>query len=569
MPERGFSFHMILRPRQTELVNACVSALATNKNTLAVAPTGAGKTVMLSAIAGRYDDVCVLQHREELVRQNRDTYRAVNGRCKTDLYTANRKRWARGGATFAMVQTLSRPQNLETIPPLDLLVIDETHHVGAASYIQVIEAAKRQNPGIHVLGVTATPERADGRSLMHVFDNVADVITLHELINAGHLVKPRTFVIDTDIREELDNIKIVGDDFDMGAAEAIMDRQPVNERVLAEWHRLAGNRQTVVFTSTVKHAEDVCELFRSAGKTAEVIHGKLGKGERKRILEQFDARRFQVLVNCAVLTEGWDSQPVSCVVLLRPCSAKGTVLQMVGRGLRKVNPEKFPGVIKDDCIILDFGYSLLTHGNMFGEHQGSQSAHIHCPDCRTKLPAKIDACPLCGYEFPKQEKPDSEENESKGRSIEQEKEKLDEFGMTEVRLLELSPFKWEPLFGGAAMVANGISAEAFCLSRNGKWFAIGKAENRAHVLYVSHQKAQALAAADDFLRAHGDTSTARKSKRWLELSPSEKQLEMLGFSASPFGHSLDDEGLPLTRYRACCRISWRFNENLLRMMTEN
>jgi DNA repair protein RadD len=78
----------------------------------------------------------------------------------------------------------------------------------------------------------------------------------------------------------------------------------------------------------------------------------------------YSAGKIQVVVNVAVLTEGWDDQPTSCVVLLRPSSYKSTMIQMIGRGLRTVNPEEHPGVIKSDCIVLDFGTSTLLHGSL-------------------------------------------------------------------------------------------------------------------------------------------------------------------------------------------------------------
>ena len=103
---------MILRPRQALLVQRTLAALGEHGNTLAVAPTGSGKTVMLSAVAGSIlaepdAKACILAHRTELTGQNRSKFERVNPRLKTSVFDANEKSWA-GNATFAMVQTLSR-----------------------------------------------------------------------------------------------------------------------------------------------------------------------------------------------------------------------------------------------------------------------------------------------------------------------------------------------------------------------------------------------------------------------------------------------------------------------------
>jgi DNA repair protein RadD len=167
---------MQLRPRQRTFVDKCVSALG---NTLGVAPTGAGKTVMLSAVAGEYVNkgasALVIQHRDELVAQNRRTFEKVNPRASTGLFTADRKEWGYG-ATFAMVQTLAGAQPGRDAA-LDFIAIDEGHHAVADSYLRIIDTAKKRNPKVKLLLVTATPNRGDKKALRGVVSNVADQIT--------------------------------------------------------------------------------------------------------------------------------------------------------------------------------------------------------------------------------------------------------------------------------------------------------------------------------------------------------------------------------------------------------
>ena len=157
---------MMLRPRQSLLVDRTLSALDAYGNTLAVAPTGSGKTIMLSAVAGRVlvepdAKACILAHRTELTGQNRAKFERVNPGMSTSVFDANEKSWS-GQATFAMVQTLSRLSHLEQMPTLDLLVIDEAHHSSSPSYRAVIDAVLARNPkaGICAMSSPTWPTRS-------------------------------------------------------------------------------------------------------------------------------------------------------------------------------------------------------------------------------------------------------------------------------------------------------------------------------------------------------------------------------------------------------------------------
>ena len=163
--------------------------------------------------------------------------------------------------------------------------------------------------------LTATPNRSDGKGLREVFSNVCDQITLGELIRAGHLVPPRTFVIDVGVKEQLSSVQESGSDFDMDAVDQIMNQRPINEAVVEQWEQKCENRKTVVFCSTVKHAEAVTESFLKKGINAATITGELQSSIRKQILDDYSAGKIQVIVNVQVLTEGWDHPPTSCVVL--------------------------------------------------------------------------------------------------------------------------------------------------------------------------------------------------------------------------------------------------------------
>lgn len=548
---------MKLRPRQQDFVYRVNQALDTFGNTLGVAPTGAGKTVMLSAAVNfahiRTPSMrsLVIQHRDELVTQNRNTFKRVAPDSPCDVFIADRKKWS-DGVTFAMVQTLCRDDNLATMPAMDFIVIDEAHHVAADSYLKIINRAKELNPKVRILGVTATPARADRKALKTVFNNVADVISIKELIEAGNLVKPRVFVIDCGLREELSSVRRTVADFDMNEVEKIMDKQAVTGRVIEEWKTTAGARKTIVFCSTVDHAEHVTQAFCAAGIKAVCIHGGLSDGERRGILNAFEKDKYQVLINVAIATEGYDCQTISCVVLLRPCSYKSTMIQMIGRGLRKVDPEKHPGVIKSDCIVMDFGYSILTHGVLDTEVQldpGKGKPMLKtCPGCGMEIPMACPVCPSCEFVMDPVERREREVKE---------REDLTTFRLTEVEIIEMSPFRWESMWGGVVIIANAMSAWAVVVQHAGKQYAVGGQDKNknAHLIAVSDDRLQAIASADDYLREHGDRDAARKSKRWLTEAASDKQLAAMGYDPMTFG---------INKYRATCELTWKWKERLIR-----
>jgi len=545
---------MLLRPRQKTFVDRSISALDAHGNTLGVAPTGAGKTIMLSGVVGRMLEAndakaAVLAHREELTAQNVLKFAKVNPKISTSIFDARSKSW-RGRTTFAMVPTLARATNLDAMPALDLLVIDEAHHVAADSYRRIIDRARDRNPDICVFGVTATPNRGDKKGLRPVFSNVSDQISIGELIASGHLVPPRTFVIDVGTQDALNSVRKTVDDFDMQAVDAIMNQTPITEAVIRHWKEKAGDRQTVVFCSTVDHARNVKEALIADGINADMIYGDMGTADRRNVLRAFEKGNVQVIVNVAVLTEGWDHQPTSCVVLLRPSSYKSTMIQMVGRGLRTVDPNAFPGILKTDCIVLDFGTSTLLHGcleqdvNLDGKTGTGEAPTKDCPECGAIVPLAVRECPLCGHVW---------EIVSAGQT---DDTPLTDFVMSEIDLLKRSSFRWCDLFGDdAALVANGFNAWGGIFFLHGRWHAVGGRKGNPSRLLAVGERTVCLAASDDWLNENETDESAHKTQSWLNQSATDKQLRYL-----PPEYRQD---YGLNRYQASALLTFKFNKSVI------
>ena len=553
---------MQLRPRQEIFVDRCLQALIKKGQTVGIAATGFGKTISLSAIIGRYiseghgSRVLVLQHRTELTAQNSKKFRQVNPNIDFSVFDADYKDMD-GDVVFSMIQTMCRDKNLKQCVPFDLIVIDECHRAPSTSYLDVLQyinglklASTNNEQGIQLLGVTATPDRGDSKTLRQLFTNIADEVPIGECIRAGFLVKPKTFTIDLGISEALKTVSKKGDEYDMNEVDEIMNVKFCNDTAVAKWHELCGDRKTVVFCSTVQHAMDMCESFVAIGIEARVVSGDTNKDERKATLSQLEFGDVQVVLNVAVLTEGWDCPPVSCVVMARLCSQRNTAVQMIGRGLRTVSPEIYPGLEKEDCIIIDLGSTLTEHGSALFEsgmglgedRKETDKKEINqedkiCPDCEAELPPRMMVCPFCNFDF--------------GGLVEEFGEELTNFELREINIFNQSPYKWESFWDDAVYIACAFDAWAACIKSGGKWHVIGARTEELMKHIMVSDKAASLAAADDFLRQNGDGAKAKKTKDWLKKMPSEKQCKILGLN--PYQQEVN-------RYRASCMLQWKFNK---------
>ena len=341
------------------------------------------------------------------------------------------------------------------------------------------------------------------------------------------------------------------DDFDMAEVDAIMNRSPVTEAVIRHWREKAGERQTVVFCSTISHARNVTDAFNAAGVAAGFIHGEMADADRKETLTAYASGKLRVIVNVAVLTEGWDHPPTSCVVLLRPSSYKSTMIQMVGRGLRTISPEEHPGVIKTDCVVLDFGTATLMHGsleqdvNLDGHQQHGEAPTKDCPSCEATVPLGCRECPLCGFVW---------ENETT-----EEGDALADFVMTEIDLLKRSNFRWCDLFGcDDALMATGFNAWGGVFFLNGRWHAVGGGKDLQPRLLAVGDRTVCMAKADDWLNDRESADSAHKTRRWLNEPPTPKQLQYLPQALrADFG---------MTRYQASALLSFQFNKSSIQRL---
>ena len=542
-------------PRDYQLTAAKLGADALNKsgNTLQVIPTGGGKTVtaLLTANQSGYDRALILVHREELVRQWIAATNLVTPDHHTSTVTSEKKDWS-GKISIAMVPTLCRNGTLEKMPSFDLIIVDEAHHSIADSWQTIINTARNKNKSVKLYGCTATPERGDGKGLRRVFSNVSFSLPLKTLVDAGHLVEPRAYAFDIAPPDEVDRVTRAASDFgEQDQVAAVLNTPEANSRAVELWKEKAAGRRTIAFASNVAHAYALEGAWKAAGVASETLTGETAPRDRKAILARLASGETTIVTNCAVLTEGFYEPLVSCAVLIRGCSNKSLMIQMAGRALRTVDAARYPGVLKTDAIILDFGRSLARHGDLLAgqgldDRERGEGLIKVCPECEGEVPLAVKICPLCGFVFPTA---DEERDESDKADI------IKRAKLIEIDVLNRSPFSWEPI-DDSAVVAVGFSASAAVRRWGQGWIAVGLPKGeRAVPLRIGHRY-QAIAAADDFLRTHETGETAHKTSGWLAMLPTPRQIELLEENNIP--------ALGLTRYGASAQLTWAWSQKRIK-----
>lgn len=360
---------------------------------LLVNPTGTGKTVFFSTIMehhGFKKRMLVLVHRDELATQARDKILAWNKGITVGIEKGKLRARKNDRVVVASVQTIGRGKKvkennkvtilandrLKSLNPeeFDILVIDEGHHAIATSYKIILRhfgfldenfKKTRTAPQRLLLGVTATPKRCDNERLDQVFDKKIYEYPIDAAIREGWLVDPHCWRIST--QATLDGVRTFGHDYVTSDLAKAVNTPARNRLIVQEWNKLAKDRPTVCFAVDIAHTKALIQEFRNYGVKADGIWN--GDKERKSKLEAFARGEVLVIVNCEILTEGFDERSVSCIVLARPTQSESLFKQMVGRGMRtedginNILEALIQGktVRKRDCLVLDVADLTTRH----------------------------------------------------------------------------------------------------------------------------------------------------------------------------------------------------------------
>lgn len=343
-----------------------------------ILPTGAGKTVVASEVIrlsiSRGNRVLFLVHRAELLSQSVAKLERAGVTNLQIIQAGHTLGSPSAPVTVASIPTLVRRASP---PSAQLVVIDEAHHTPAKTWAALAAAYADSL----ILGLTATPERADGKALGDIFDSIVVGATVRELTDLGHLVPCRVF-----------------------APPQTLEAKHVAQSPIDAYRRHADGERAVIFCVTVEHAQRVAEEMNAAGVRTAVVHGAMAKAERARTLANLDAGRIQAVSSIGVLTEGWDSPSVSTCILARKPQHAGLYLQMAGRVLR-------PSPGKTHATLIDLCGSVHDHGPPDMERSYSldgrgiskvdRDAIRQCLSCGAVFRVGPQVCPVCGVEMPR------------------------------------------------------------------------------------------------------------------------------------------------------------------------
>lgn len=361
-------------------------------------PTGGGKTMTASAIvhgaAEKSKGTWWLTHRRELAEQASQTFHGLgipHGTVQAG-YVSDRHALVQ----VASIQTIIR--RLNDLQEPDLLVFDEAHHIGAASWETIFNAF----PSARILGLTATPWRLDGQGLGRWFSHMVQGPTVSELIEAGSLSPYRLFAPAV---PDLSDVQTSAGDYQRGALAKAMDKPTIVGDAIAHYRRLCSGQRAVVFAAGIDNSKHIVAEFQLAGIAAEHVDGSMTNEARDAAVDRFKRGETVILSNSDLFGEGFDVPAIEAAILLRPTKSLGLYLQQVGRALRPA-----PG--KTEAIILDHAGNSLKHGLPDDEREWSlddrekraRSAPSEfpvrqCSECFFVYRPR-PSCPQCGHAPP-------------------------------------------------------------------------------------------------------------------------------------------------------------------------
>jgi len=346
-----------LRPHQDEALQA-LSRMRSEGRTIGLLyhAQGAGKTHVAVLDAKRLGGrTLFLAHRRELIRQARQRFEDLWPEASVGVFAGG----TREAEAFNIVGSIqSVAQNLKDFSPdaFGYLAIDEAHHAAAATYKRVLSYFRPR----FVLGLTATPDRADGESVLELFRDCAHRLSLKEAVELGELVPIRCLRVRTNV--DLSRVRFNQIQYNRRDLE---DRVmvPGRDRLIVDTYlQYVPGRQAVAFCVNVRHGEDLAGLFREAGVPAQAVSGRMPRTDREDVLRRYQDGGVKVLCACDILNEGWDCPQVEALLMARPTLSKVIYVQQLGRGTRKA-----PG--KECLIVFDFVDNATRYNQSLSLHR--------------------------------------------------------------------------------------------------------------------------------------------------------------------------------------------------------
>lgn len=392
-----------LRPYQQKAINELRAAILAGKRRLILcAPTGAGKTVMFSAMAKSAHDrgksVLIVSDRIELMKQSGGALNRM-GLNPVEIKAGHTPRTMTGQMYTAMVETLARRMKdaryQRLVHSFDVIVFDEAHK----------QAFNKLFPYISdktvVIGATATPYRTGKqKALKEFYDDIIETIDIPALIDQGYLAQPISYGVPVDLSE----IRMKGGDYDEGEMGRVFSKNKVFDGVIENYLKLTPGRKALSFSASIESSQELTSRMQEAGVNARHLDSNMGRFERVKTIAWFRRTPDAVLNNVGILTTGFDAPEVEVVILYRATTSLPLFLQMVGRGSRIADG-------KENFTILDFGENIHRHGFWEQPREWSlekpkkkkklgASPVKNCPSCNALVAVAVRTCPYCAHEWP-------------------------------------------------------------------------------------------------------------------------------------------------------------------------
>lgn len=405
--------HIILRDYQGLTVDVVHGALRRVQRVICVLPTGTGKRYLgvwwCQKALEKERKVLVVTDRRILVQQMKDECRGYG--VDVGVIMGNEVRNDLAGVQIASIQTL-KSRDWQDLPIANLILIDEAHKE-AAGYSALFERYQQAK----VIGLTATPVGAQGRSLLGTWQEIVEPVTNTQAIKAGWLLKCQVW---SPSEPDIEGVQI-------GTKKVTVSNGEFNQTELAQaveectvftdvfkWWEPFKDMQTICFAPKVKYAYGLAEQFKERGIAAEVIEAGTSTGDRKDIFEQFENREVRVLLSVDVLKEGFDAPIAQCGIDLQPNHQLRTYWQKIGRIKRPHEGQqhaiwldfagnywRFPHPDEDpDWLSVTSEISTQDIIKAKREEEGADKQPWSCPHCSYSLAPwerlHGNTCPNCG-----------------------------------------------------------------------------------------------------------------------------------------------------------------------------
>jgi len=393
---------MKLYDDQCELLDAARASLRTHRRIILTGSTGFGKTVIALEITAnavaRGKRVLFLCHRRELVRQTSRAFwksgvahgMVMAGRTLSDV-----------PANVGVINTVVN--RIEKMRAPDIIIIDECHRSVSPSYLRVVEAW----PDAIIIGLTATPERTDGKGLGQVYTDIVQARPMRWLIDSGRLCDYEIIAPASTL--SLADVDIRAGDYATEQLAAAVDKPTITGDAVQAYIDHANGERCMVFCVTIEHSQHVAESYRARGIPCEHVDGNHTDAERDAIFGRLRSGETLVVTSVQLAIEGLDVPAISVVQFLRPTASMIVYMQAIGRGLR-VEPGK------RRLLVLDQVGNWTRHGlpddvrewSLEGRKSKRRKAGDTEPDVNVKQCRKCysvfrtgpSACPKCGEPVP-------------------------------------------------------------------------------------------------------------------------------------------------------------------------